>query len=184
MKTIKIPASLHDVFGEEITVAELVMILTVSTGTTIVLFTFTRSEWSLLPPWKTALLFLLIFDIMAGFIANLTFSTNKFYKDRPKNRLVFIILHIQPLIFSFLMDGYFFVCLAIWLCTLVSALIVNQLLTYPAQKTLAGSLVAVGLLGLMLNAPSLPLLLVVSLAFYQLKVIYSFAVDQYAPRER
>ncbi len=182
MKTIKMPGSLHDVFGEEITAAELWMILTVSSGATFALFAFTRDEWSPLPFWKTTLLFLLIFDIMAGFIANLTFSTNKFYKERPKNRLIFIILHIQPLIFSFLMNGSFFVCLAIWLCTLVSALIVNQLQTYPPQKALAGSLVAVGLLVLLLNSPSLPILFLVSLAFYQLKVIYSFAVDQYAPR--
>jgi hypothetical protein len=183
MKTIKMPTYLHDVFGEEITAAELWMILTVSTGTTMTLFAFTQDEWSLLPLWKIVPLFLLIFDIMAGFIANLTFSTNNFYRDRPKNRLVFIILHIQPLIFSFLMNGYLLACFVIWVHTLVSALLVNRMQKYPAQKPLAGGLVAIGLLVLLLNSAALPLLLIFSLAFFQLKVIYSFAVDHHALRE-
>jgi hypothetical protein len=184
MKTIKIPAALHDVFGEEMTVAELLMILTVSTGTTVALFAFTRVEWSSLAFWKIVLLFLLILDIMAGFIANLTFSTNRFYRDRPKNRLIFILLHIQPLILSFLLNSHLWVCVIVWVYTVLSALIVNRLQTHPAQKALAGSLVSIGLLVLLLNAAAFSLLLLVSLAFYELKVIYSFAVDQYALRER
>jgi hypothetical protein len=59
---------------------------------------------------------------------------------------------------------------------------VNHLHGHPAQKVVAGSLVAIGLLGLQLNASGIPVLLTVSLLFYQLKVIYSFAVDQYAVR--
>jgi hypothetical protein len=183
MKTIKMPAYLHDVFGEEMTIVELWMILTVSTAMTLALFTFTRDEWSLLPVWKTVILFLLIFDIMAGFIANLTFSTNKFYRDRPKNRLIFLLLHIQPLAFSFLINGYLLICFVTWVYTLISALVVNRLQKHPAQKTLAGSLIGIGLLVLTLNAPTLPALLLASLVFYQLKLICSFAVDQYAPRE-
>ena len=183
MKTIKIHPSLHEVFGKETTAAELLMIFTVSAGTTLVLFISTRPEWSALPIWKSALCFLLIFDIMAGFIANLTSSTNNFYRDQAKSRLVFIALHIQPVIFSFLLGEYLLICFAVWVYTIISALAVNGLQKYPAQKPLAGSLAAIGLVALMLSSAGLPILLLVSLAFYQLKVIYSFAVDQYSSGE-
>ncbi len=183
MKKIKIPSSLHEVFGKESTLAELLMIFMVSIASTLALFFATRGEWSVFSTWKTALLFLLIFDVMAGFIANLTLSTNNFYRDQPKTRLVFIALHIQPLIFAFLLGGHFLICLAIWIYTITAALIVNALQKYPAQKALAASLVVIGLIGLQLASTTLPLLLIISLTFYQLKVIYSFAVDHYAPRE-
>jgi hypothetical protein len=183
MKTIKIPSSLHEVFGEESTLAELSMILTVSLASTLALFYTAHGEWSTLPNWKIATLFLLIFDVMAGFIANLTLSTNNFYRDRPKTRLVFIALHVQPLLFAFLLGGHFTICLAVWIYTIIAALIVNANQKYAAQKAFAGSLVAVGLVGLQLASNTLPLLLLVSLTFYQLKVAYSFAVDHYAPRE-
>jgi hypothetical protein len=183
MKTVQISASLHEVFGKEATLAELTMIFISSTGTSLSLFWATRTEWETLPVWKTAVLFLLIFDIMAGFIANLTFSTNDFYRKAPKLRLVFIALHVQPLVFSVLMGGYFYLCLLVWIYTIIASLTVNALNKYPAQKALAGSLVAIGLIGLQVNAGGLPVLLLTSLGFYQLKVIYSFAVDQYAQRE-
>lgn len=180
---MKIPSYFHEVFGEESTPAELVMIFATSIVATVVLFYATLGELSELPVWKTFLLFLLIFDMMAGFIANLTLSTNNFYRNRPSLRLVFIALHIQPLLFSFLLGGHFLICFIVWAYTTSATLIVNALQKYPAQKALAGSLVMFGLVGLQLVSRTLPIVLLVSLAFYQLKVIYSFGVDQYAPRE-
>jgi hypothetical protein len=127
--------------------------------------------------------FLLIFDILAGFIANLTLSTNNYYKENPKLRLVFIAIHIQPLIFSFLLNDYFYICLIIWVYTLITALSINALQTFPAQRVLAGCFVMIGLIGLLLYSNPLPNLLLIALAFFHLKVSYSFAVDHYAKRE-
>jgi hypothetical protein len=79
MKTVQIPASLHEVLGKESTVAELIMIGVSSAGTSLLLFSTTHSEWESLAVWKVILLFLLILDIMAGFVANLTYSTNYYY---------------------------------------------------------------------------------------------------------
>lgn len=182
MKTIRIPATLHEVLGTKSTVVELLLIVTVSIGATLALLGVTYSELSTLADWRIVVAILLIFDIFAGFIANLTFSTNKFYRDSPKARLVFIVLHIQPLIFSFLFGDFILICLWAWGYTTISAFIVNALQNYPAQKTVAGSFVAVGLIGLLLSSDKLPLILLVALIFYQLKVIYSFAVDHYASR--
>lgn len=183
MKTVQIPASLHEVLGKESTVAELIMIGVSSAGTSLLLFWATHAEWEPLAVWKIILLFLLVLDIMAGFVANLTYSTNQHYKKTPTLRLIFIAIHVQPLVFAALLGKHIYICLFVWLFTIVAALIVNTLNGHAAQKPLAGSLVAAGLSGLLINADGLPILLLASLCFYQLKVIYSFAVDQYAPRE-
>lgn len=182
MKTIQIPVSLHEVFGKKSTLIELTIIFITGIGTTAALFWATHAEWNSVKIWKTVLLFLLTLDIMAGFIANLTFSTNDYYRAAAKSRLVFILLHVQPLIFSALLGSYFYLCLFVWIYTVFASLIVNALHDHPVQKVLAGSFVAIGLIGLLINAAGVPVLLTVLLLFYQLKVIYSFAVDQYAIR--
>lgn len=182
MKTIKIPQSLHEVLGKESTPAEVWMIFITSILGTLGLFYFTNAEWNQLPFWKILIFFLLIFDILAGFIANLTFSTNQHYKENSKQRLIFIAIHIQPLIFAFLLNDYFSICLFIWVYTFITALIINALQKYPAQRVLAGCFVMIGLIGLLLYSNPLPNLLLISLAFFHLKVTYSFAVDHYANR--
>ncbi|HCK64960.1 MAG TPA: hypothetical protein DHW49_01725 [Anaerolineae bacterium] len=183
MKIIKIPQFLHEVLGKESTLAELLMIFVTSIVGTLGLFFFTSIEWNQLSLWKIVLLFLLIFDILAGFIANLTFSTNQHYKENSKLRLVFIAIHIQPLLFSFLLNDYFYICLIVWIYTLITALSINALQKYPAQRVLAGCFVMIGLIGLLLYLNPIPNLLLVALAFFHLKVTYSFAVDHYAVRE-
>lgn len=182
MKTVKIPQFLHEVLGKESTPAELWMIFITSILGTLGLFYFTTSEWNQLSFWKIAILFLLIFDILAGFIANLTFSTNQHYKENSKQRLIFIAIHIQPLIFAFLLNDYFYICIFIWLYTLVTALIVNALQKYPAQRVLSSCFAMLGLIALLLYANPIPNLLLIVLAFFHLKVTYSFAVDHYAGR--
>ncbi|MBL8091493.1 MAG: hypothetical protein KF758_07105 [Anaerolineales bacterium] len=182
MKTIKIPKFLHEVLGKESTLEEILMIFITSIFGTCALFYFTNAEWKQFPFWKTLILFLLIFDVLAGFIANLTLSTNNYYKENPKLRLVFIAIHIQPLIFSFLLNNYFYICFIVWAYTLITALSINALQKHPAQRVLAGCFVMIGLIGLLLYSNPLPNLLLIALAFFHLKVTYSFAVDHYAIR--
>lgn len=182
MKTIKISKFLHEVLGKESAPAELVMIFITSSLSTLALFYFTREEWNQIPFWKVAILFLLIFDVSAGFIANLTLSTNNYYKENQKLRLIFITIHIQPLIFAYLLNGYFYICLITWIYTLITALSINALQKHPAQRVLAGCFVMIGLIGLLLYSNPIPNLLLISLAFFHLKVTYSFAVDHYAVR--
>lgn len=180
MNIIKVPSFLHEVLGEETTLAEILLLSFASLFASIALFVFTRSEWQELESWKIILLFLLTFDILAGFIANLTRSTNDFYQSRPKQRLIFIAIHVQPLLFSMLLGGYSPFCFAVWVYTTATALIVNAAKGHPAQKVLAASLVTLGLVGLFLGSNSLPTLLIIVLTFFHLKVTYSFSVDHYA----
>lgn len=179
MKTIIVPSFLHDVFGEKTTLAEILMILLVGLFTSISLFVFTRSEWQGLALWRVALLFLLTLDILAGFIANLTRSTNDYYQSRPKHRIIFITVHIQPLLLSALLGGYFPVCFAMWSYTTAAAFFVNAMKGHPAQKALAASLVTLGMVSLFLFSNSMPILLLTALTFYHLKVAYSFSVDHF-----
>lgn len=182
MKILRVPSALHEVFGEETTALELGFVFLPAGLGVLALFAWTQPEWNELTWWKTALLFVLIFDILAGFIANLTRGTNAFYRARPRMRLIFIAIHIQPLVLALLAGGYFTVCAGVWLYTTGAALGVNALAgrAYPVQKPAAAAIVVLGLVGLMLAADGLPVLLFAALAFYLLKVVYSFAVDQYA----
>jgi hypothetical protein len=179
MKSIHIPTILQEGFGEETTLLELVLILTVSTISTPAVFYVTQAEWSGIPLWKLIILFVLIFDIFAGFISNLTYSTNAYYQVSRKKQLTLIAIHIQPLIFALIFGGFTMICLLAWMYTIFASLVVVQLGNFPAQKAVAGSLVALGLVGLFLGSNGLPLILLVALAFFQLKLIYSFSVDHY-----
>lgn len=182
MKTIKLPSALHEVFGEESTRVELLLILFFSVGATLGLFASTQAEWEALTTWKFIVILILAFDIFAGFIANLTFSTNAYYQKSNKARLGFIAIHIQPLIFAFLAGSSFLLGGGVWIYTILAALVVNQLKGFPAQRVVAGVLVGLGLIGLVLFSNGIAVWLLVVLIFYQLKVTYSFAVDHYARR--
>ncbi len=179
MKTIHIPNVLQEGFGEETTLLELVLILVVSTISTPAVFYVTQTEWSGMPLWKLIILFVLIFDIFAGFISNLTYSTNAYYQASRKKQTALIAIHIQPLIFAFLFGDFTLICFLVWIYTIIASLVVVQLGNFPAQKAVAGSLVALGLVGLLLISSDLPLILMVALAFFQLKLIYSFSVDHF-----
>lgn len=182
MKTIKLPSVLYEVFGEESTLVEMLLILFFSVGATWELFASTQAEWEALATWKFIVILILAFDIFAGFIANLTFSTNAFYQASNKARLGFIAIHVQPLIFAFLANSSPTLGVGIWIYTILAALFVNKLKGYPAQRVVAGALVGLGLISLVLFTNGIAVWLLVVLAFYQLKVTYSFAVDHYAPR--
>ncbi|MBK8989995.1 MAG: hypothetical protein IPM39_28700 [Chloroflexi bacterium] len=182
MKTVKIPSTLHEVFGKESTLVEMLLIMFFSVGATCVVFASTKVEWEALAAWRIIVILVLAFDIFAGFIANLTFSTNAFYQASNKARMAFFAIHIQPLIFVFLTDSSRSLGIGLWIYTILAALLVNKLKGYPAQRVIAGALVGLGLIGLVLFSDRITVWLLLVLAFYQLKVIYSFAVDHDAPR--
>lgn len=183
MKPIHIPPFFHEVFGKRSTVIEILLILSFSLVMSVVLLAFTYSEWKELALWKVMLLLLLALDILGGVIANFTHSTNQFYRTRPRARIVFILLHVQPLLLALLLWNHFALCFLIWGYTILSTFIVNALLDHPAQRTIAAVFVSTGFASLLLFYSDLPLLLVFFLFFYLFKVIFSFGVDHYANRK-
>ncbi|WP_010268934.1 hypothetical protein [Paenibacillus senegalensis] len=183
MKMIAVPKLLHELFGKKTTGFELWHVLFFAFGMSAVLLGFTFEEWSHLQLWRVVLLALLLVDICGGVIANLTWSTNDYYRNQPTARLIFIVVHIQPILFAALLADYFPICLAVWSYTVLASLIVHSLAGHPAQRAIGASLALLGAAGLVLSSgKALPALLLLTLLFYMLKVIYSFGVDHYASR--
>ena len=183
MKLVKIPKFFHEVLGKESTVLELSLTLAFTILSTILLLTKTYSEWQGFELYQIAVILILALDINGGIIANFTLSTNNQYKESARARLIFIALHVQPLILAFVLGDYFLPCALIWGYTVVSAFIVNRFAGHPAQRTIGSVFMAFGLLWLILFFYTLPKFLFVILIFYLIKVSFSFAVDHYARRK-
>lgn len=122
--------------------------------------------------------FLLVFDLAAGVIANFTSGTNLYYSSRPKLRKVFIAIHVQPLIISWLTGLYWTECLVVWLYTVMASFTINALPESSAQLPLAAAALAVGIAALLLFT-SLPSYFVLILALYMIKLILSFPINHY-----
>lgn len=182
MKTINIPLAFHEILGVKTTVLELLLVLVVSIAGLIAMIIGTRPDWAGLEIWRTIIFFFFTFDVFAGVVSNLTYATNDYYANLPSHRTLFIAIHVQPLIFAFLFADYYLLCVLVWGYTIVSAYVVNYLKGFPAQRTVGGALLFLGLLVLLLFSSTIPLMLLIALAFYMAKVIYCFAVDHYAPR--
>lgn len=174
MKYFKMPEFLYEVLGEKQSLPEIVG--------TIVFALF--GSWAIysvadfaLDDWKTIVAFVLIADVLAGCIANFSFGTNEFYAQRPKNRLIFIAIHIHLLVIAWLLDAPIDSALMIWAYTIMSALIVNALKGKPIQLFVAANLMCYGLFLLLYLSPPVWFLMV-SL-FFMIKVMFSFAVDHF-----
>jgi len=183
MKSLRIPAFLHDVFGEKQTVGSILSILLVGGALTGALY-WSFPEWTdSLPAWRSGLALLLIFDIFSGCVANFTASTSGFYAARPTNRIVFIAIHIHILLIALLLHSDIGYSVGAWAYTIVGAFIVNALIGKRSQRFVAGLLLSVGLGAIPMLPGISPAMLIVCLLF-MLKVLFSFAVDHYGHAER
>lgn len=183
MKSIQMPKVLHKIFGKESTVIELTLTLVYAILSTILLLTQTYSEWQSLEIFQIVVILIMAFDINGGIIANFTFSTSNQYKGNARDRLIFIAIHVQPLIMAFILGEYYLPCAVTWGYTVISAFIVNKCAKHPAQRTIGAVFMAFGILGLILFFYALPKFLLGILIMYLIKVSFGFAVDHYAPRE-
>ncbi len=181
MKTIKIPKFFFEILGETQTKIELIAIMLFAVLATTAALYGTMTEWTNLGVLKICILILLYFDISGGVIANLSYGTNNHYKVSVKRRLIFIAIHIQPLLISLVFANSWWLCFSVWGYTIISALIVNQLYGHPSQKIIGGFMLFVGLIGLQLM-PASNVALQILLMLFMIKVIYSFSVDHYASR--
>lgn len=180
MKMVEIPKFFHEIFGKRSTVLELALTLSACIGISALILLYTYSEWIRLGLWRGIGMILLALDINGGVIANFTRSTNDYYKSKPKGRILFLLIHVQPIILAVLFGDYFIPCMIIWAYTIASAFVVNSLMQHPAQKSIAAVFTAVGMCILILFFSSLPRLLLITLMFFLWKVAFSFAVDHYA----
>ncbi|MFZ5987713.1 MAG: hypothetical protein ACOYWZ_11390 [Bacillota bacterium] len=182
MKTVMIPKFFHELFGEKQNIIELLLIIAFTIVSAITVGMITLKEWQQYAWYQLIVLVLLYLDIAGGVIANLTFSTNRHYQDRPKARLVFIAIHVQPLIIGFVLQTGLWICVVVWAYTIVSALIVNALNELSIQRSVGGLLMTIGLMGLFLLGQGTQLLILIILLLFIIKVIFSFAVNHFSQR--
>ena len=104
MNTIRIPHGLRELFGEESTPAELSVVSGFAVVSTVAAMWTTGNEWLGLGTFAAILIALLMVDIYGGVIANLSVGTNRYYGHSKKRRLIFIAVHVQPMLFA-LIEG-------------------------------------------------------------------------------
>ena len=178
MKSVPIHPYFQDVFGQEQSVAELAAIILFGLGVPVVLVLWSPEFFGSLPFWRSALALILVLDIAAGCIANFTRSTSDFYAARPRNRWIFIALHVHVLAVAFLLDADILAATWVWLYTIVGAAVVNALPVGPSQNFTGGLLLAIGLGGIALF-PDLSAVMAVVFTLFMLKVLFAFAVNHY-----
>ncbi|MDA7027979.1 hypothetical protein PJ311_15505 [Bacillus sp. CLL-7-23] len=176
MKTLKVPAILHEFFGKKIFLLDLCLTLLFGIGMSALILIVTHSQWLGLDVWKRVLLAILAFDITGGVLANFTSSTNQHYQQNARARLIFISIHLQPVALGILFFPYIWVCFSVWGYTITAALLINHLVKHPGQRTIAAFLATSGICILLLSH-LLPTLLSCLLCLYMFKVVFAFAVD-------
>ena len=179
MKPIPMPSFLREVFGETQRPLDLFLVLISAFSFNLLLLfshPFLRPSWY---SWKIVLSHLLIFDIAAGAIANLTHSTNEHYQARPSLRYAFYAVHIHLIILFLLLDQSIPKACLITALTVAASLLVNAFKGHPSQRILAASLVVLGssAIALFLALPSFVLLPSV---LFVVKLTFSFSVHHAA----
>ncbi len=175
MTLLAIPSPLHDVLGERQSRLAIALIA----GAAAVAVLTVAPALAEVELWRGILAALLIADIAAGAVANLTSGTNDYYSARPRHRWVFIAVHIHLPLVALLLDLPLVPALLAWGATIVAAVIVNTLHGHLEQRVVAGTLLAAIVCALPLLPEQRPALLIVS-ALFAAKVAYSFAVDHRA----
>lgn len=176
--TIAIPSFLHDVFGERQSPFELSAIIAVGLATTLAAIALAAPQAAEVAQWKLVVAWIIFADVVAGAVANFSRGTSGYYAARPKNRWVFIAIHVHLLAMAWLLAAPMLPAVACWLYTVLSATVVNSLAGDRRQCFVAGCLLVVGFSVLLLQPMASTFMLLAS-ALFLFKVSYSFAVDHY-----
>lgn len=181
MKTVKIPSFFRELFGDTQRWFEIIATLCFAVFATAIVLVSTLNMWVELGIIKMSLLILLYLDITGGLIANLSFGTNQYYSVSVKRRLVFIAIHIQPLLLAYIFHDIIWICIGVWGYTIFSTLLVNNFYGHESQRVLGGFMLFSGLIGLFL-IQEIPVVAQILLIFFMIKVIFSFGVNHYESR--
>ena len=141
---INIPKLFHELHGEKTKLSNI--IITYSSGIIVSIITIIINLNLNLPLWKYILLFIIFIDITGGVVANLSSSTNQYYKDRNKLRIIFLLLHIiQPALMLLVFPKNYQYLLFIYLFTLGSSFILFKIKSSELQQNIAALFLVVGI---------------------------------------
>jgi hypothetical protein len=175
MRELRIPRSLHELLGERQTPLALTAIALAGVLAPALLVLAQWETVTAVAPWRSVLALLLVLDVAAGAVANLTPSVGEHYAADARRRIVFIVVHVHLPVIALLLSLPIVPALVVWAATIAAALVVNALAGRPDQRVIGGLLLAVIVFG----APLIPGIDVVTIAvgaLFAFKVAYSFAV--------
>lgn len=174
---IKVPKFFHDILGEE-THGYAIGLIAVTTALIMGCLMLLDGEMFVASGTIAGIIaFILLSDIIAGTVANFTKGTNNFYAKRALNRWIFIAIHVQPVIISWLLDFNMTHAITIWLYTILAASVVNICSGKSYQREVAGTLMALGIFLSVVLYEGVSMVALTMGIFFSIKVIYSFAVD-------
>jgi len=179
MKYFKTPEFLYEVLGEKQSILEISCTILFALIGSWIIYSLVDIEFG---SWKTVVAYILIADVLAGCIANFSFGTNEFYSKRPKNRLIFISIHIHILAIAWLLSEPMNTALIVWGFTIASAFLINALKGKSIQGFIAANLMCYGIL--LLIYLSLPVWFLMVSMFFMIKVLFSFSVDHFNKQTR
>jgi len=133
------------------------------------------SELSQLPIWKTIIFLLMLFDIFAGAIGNFTLSTQLWYKNKPKKRVMFYFEHMIHIGLLILAIGNLWYCVGLLAYTIVAGLFVNYTKAMKQQEINAASVICIGLIIFYVVFPPVQLLIWLP-AVFLIKLIMGFSI--------
>lgn len=176
---IRIPKFFHEILGETQKKIELLFIILFAVLSTTFLFMFYQDFLSSLSLLNQGILLLLTLDITGGVIANLTYGTDRFYSERKSARMVFIAIHIQPLLIFLFTKLPLGIGITLWAYTILCAIVLERYKNHPSQKVFAGFDLFVGLGILFRFQNSITPFVTFLMFLFLFKVIYSFSVNHH-----
>ncbi len=175
-KELKIPKYLWELHGEKARLSTVVMVYVVGLAASMLFLMNLLTEVKDLTLWKVIILWLLYFDIAGGVVANLSSSTNSYYRDKKGLRIIFLVVHvIHPLLFSLIFPDMYPYFSFMFLYTIAVAFLVNSLKDIELQQNIASSLVVIGIVISMFFKHNLVVLYSVA-PLFMLKLGLGFAV--------
>ncbi len=175
-REISIPKALHELHGEKARLSSLLLVYITA------LVVGGIALWQIiplgLPVWKAALAVVVFLDVGGGVAANLTSSTNQYYQKKAALRPIFLALHVvHPLVLMLVLPQNAGFLLFVMVYTLASAFGVNLIKERELQQTVAGVLVAVGVILAVLFPVTFSFLYALA-PLFMVKLILGFAVKR------
>lgn len=173
-REIKIPKVLRELHGEKATLSSLILVYLAAFAISAI--ALTQFIPLMLPLWKLILATVVFLDIGGGVVANLASSTNQYYQQNPKLRLIFLATHVlQPLLLMvvFPQNTAYFVFVLIY--TLGSSFFINLIKDRELQQNTAAVLVSIGICQSFLFPLPIPFLYAFA-PLFMVKLMFGFSV--------
>eukprot|EP00929_Paragymnodinium_shiwhaense_P088191 TRINITY_DN48439_c0_g1_i1.p1 TRINITY_DN48439_c0_g1~~TRINITY_DN48439_c0_g1_i1.p1 ORF type:complete len:240 (+),score=18.67 TRINITY_DN48439_c0_g1_i1:85-720(+) len=190
--TWAVPKSLHEVLGMYQTWTEVILVLLIGAGMTVIQYIALPPQaecfTSTLPPCRYWLGLMLAGDVYCGCLANFTRGTNDYYAHAPWMRWMFISMHWHLSLIGWLWFAgseqlesslpsiIAFNVLVLCLASVINILKASELQRFCGAVVVMPTLFSLLAVGAPLNLPA-PVQPVA--AMFLIKVAYAFAVDHY-----